>query len=155
MSLIPPNIMEKPKIPPGATTSEPRRAWSLALLTASEPGRRNRRTFDGVCLAWGGVVIGLSAAIAASAPEHDQEVAQALTTVLGWAGAVWLGAFFGVLGLAFVIVVDVFLRWRTDLLRDLFAGTLLVVGAASLVGWSVGSDWFPVEAHALSRWGYP
>ena len=113
MSHITPNIMEKPKIPPGATNSEPRRAWSVALLTASEPGRRNRRTFDAVCLAWGGVVIGLSAAIAASAPEHDQEVAQALTTVLGWAGAAWRGAFFGALGLAFVIVVDVFLRRRT------------------------------------------
>jgi uncharacterized membrane protein YbhN (UPF0104 family)/tRNA A-37 threonylcarbamoyl transferase component Bud32 len=127
----------------------------MALLTAAEPGRRNRRTFDAVCLAWGGIVIGLSAAIAAAAPEHDQEVADALTTVVGWAGAAWRGAFFGVLGLAFVIVVDVFLRRRTDLLRDLLAGALLVVGAASLLGWSVGSDWFPVEAHALSRWGYP
>jgi uncharacterized membrane protein YbhN (UPF0104 family)/tRNA A-37 threonylcarbamoyl transferase component Bud32 len=131
------------------------RAWSVALLTAAEPGRRNRRTFDAICLAWGGIVIGLSAAIAASAPEHDQEVAHALTTVLGWAGAAWRGAFFGVLGLAFVIVVDVFLRRRTDLLRDLLVGAACVVGAASLLGWSVESDWFPVEAHALSRWGYP
>jgi hypothetical protein len=155
MSHIPPNIMEKPKTPPGAPNSEPRRSWSMALLTARELGRRNRRPFDAVCLAWAGIVIGLSAAIAASAPERDQEVAQALTTVLGWAGAVWRGAFFGVLGLAFVIVVDVFLRRRTDILRDLLAGALLVVGAASLLGWSVGSDWFPVEAHALSRWGYP
>jgi len=155
MSHIPPNIMEKPKIPLGAPNSEPRRAWSVALLTASEPGRRNRRTFDAISLVWGAIVIGLSAAIASSAPEHDQEVAQALTTVLGWAGAVWQAAFFGVLGLAFVIVVDVFLRRRTDLLRDLLVGALFVVGAASLLGWSVGSDWLPVEAHALSRWGYP
>jgi len=155
MSHIPPNIMEKPKIPPGATKTEPRRAWSVALLTASEPGRRNRRTLDAIFLAWGAIVIGLSAAIASSAPKHDQEVAQALTTVLGWGGAVWRAAFLGVLGLAFVVVVDVFLRRGTDLLRDLLVGALLVLGAASLLGWSVGSDWFPVEAHALSRWGYP
>ena len=155
MSHTPSNIMKKPKIPSGATNGEPRRAWSVALLTASESGRRNRRTFDAVSLAWGGVVIGLSAAIAASAPEHDLEVAQALTTVLGWAGAAWRAMFIGVLGLAFVIVVDVLLRRRTDLLRDLLVGAACVVGAASILGWSVGSDWFPVEAHVLSRWGYP
>ena len=91
----------------------------------------------------------------ASAPEHDQEVAQALTAVLGWAGAAWRGAFFGVLGLAFVVVVDVLLRRRTGPPSRSSRGALLVVGAASLLGRSVGSDWFPVEAHALSRWGYP
>ena len=127
----------------------------MALLTASEPGRRNRRTFDAISLVWGAIVIGLSAAIASSAPDHDQDVAQALTTVLGWAGALWRAAFFGVLGLAIVIVVDVLLRRRRDLLRDLLVGAACVVGGASLLGWSVGSDWFPVEAHALSRWGYP
>jgi uncharacterized membrane protein YbhN (UPF0104 family)/tRNA A-37 threonylcarbamoyl transferase component Bud32 len=127
----------------------------VALLTASEPGRRNRRTVDAIFLAWGAIVIALSAAIASSAPDHDQDVAQALTTVLGWAGALWRAAFFGVLGLALVIVVDVLLRRRTDLLRDLLVGAASVLGAGSLLGWSVQSDWFPVEAHALSRWGYP
>ena len=127
----------------------------MALLTATEAGRRNRRTFDAISLFWGAIVIGLSATIASSAPDHDQDVAQALTTVLGWAGALWRAAFFGVLGLALVIVVDVLLRRRRDLLRDLLVGAVCVVGAASLLGWSVESDWLPVEPHALSRWGYP
>jgi glycosyltransferase 2 family protein len=127
----------------------------VALLTASEAGRRNRRTFDAISVVWGAIVIGLSAAIASSAPDHDQDVAEALTTVLGWAGALWRAAFFGILGLAFVVVVDVLLRRRRDLLRDLLVGAACVIGATSLLGWSVESNWLPVEAHALSRWGYP
>ncbi len=131
------------------------RAWTVALLTASEPGRRNRRTIDSIFLVAAAIVIGLSAAIASSAHGNDQDVAQALTTVLGWAGAVWRAAFFALLGLAVAIVVDVLLRRRWDLARDLLVAALGLVGAASTLGRVVVSDWFPVKAHALSQWGYP
>jgi uncharacterized membrane protein YbhN (UPF0104 family)/tRNA A-37 threonylcarbamoyl transferase component Bud32 len=106
-------------------------------------------------LAAGATVLGLSAVIASSAPEHDAEVAQALTTVLGWAGAIWRTVFVCVLGLALAIVVDVLLRRRWDLARDLLTAALGVVGMASILGGVVESDWLPIEAHVLSRWGYP
>jgi glycosyltransferase 2 family protein len=131
------------------------RSWSVALLTATEPGRRNRRTIDSVFLALAGIVIGLSAVIASSAPEDDKDVAQALTTVLGWAEALWRAAFIGVLVLAAAIVVAVLLRRRWDLVRDLLLAGVLVLGAAILLSRIVASDWFPLEAHLLSEWGYP
>jgi uncharacterized membrane protein YbhN (UPF0104 family)/tRNA A-37 threonylcarbamoyl transferase component Bud32 len=125
------------------------------LLTATEPGRRNRRTIDSVLLALAAIVIGLSAVVASSAPEDDKDVAQALTTVLGWAEVLWRAAFIGVLALAIVIVVAVLLRRRWDLARDLLVAAVLVFGAAALLGRVVMSDWFPLEAHILSQWGYP
>jgi uncharacterized membrane protein YbhN (UPF0104 family)/tRNA A-37 threonylcarbamoyl transferase component Bud32 len=100
-------------------------------------------------------VIGLSAAIASSAPGHDRDVAEALTTVFGWAGALWRTAFFGLLGLAVVILVDVVLRRRWDLARDLLVAAVAVVGVAILLGQAVESDWSPIKVHLLSRWGYP
>jgi uncharacterized membrane protein YbhN (UPF0104 family)/tRNA A-37 threonylcarbamoyl transferase component Bud32 len=131
------------------------RSWNLALLTASEPGRRNRRTIDSLFLVWAAIVLGLSAAIASSAPQHDEQVAQALTTLLGWAGAVWRSAFIGLMGLAVVIVVDVVIRRRWNLARDLLVAALGVAAAASVLGRLVEADWIPVGSHALSRWGYP
>jgi glycosyltransferase 2 family protein len=131
------------------------RAWGIALLTERERGRRNRRTIDSVFLALAAVVIGLSALIASSAPEDDEDVAQALITILGWADPFWRGVFIGVLVLAAVIVVDVLLRRRWDLARDLLLAVLLVGWAAVLLGRVVISDWFPLEAHVLSNWGYP
>jgi glycosyltransferase 2 family protein len=131
------------------------RSWNVDLLTATEPGRRNRRTIDSVFLVWAAIVVGLSAVIASSAPEQDERIAQALTTVLGWAGAAWRTVFVCVLGLALTIVADVLLRRRWDLARDLLAAGLVVVGVASILGGVVDSDWLPVEAHLLSRWGYP
>ena len=101
------------------------------------------------------IVIGLSAVIASSAPGQDRDVAQALTTVFGWAGALWRTAFFGALGLAVVLVVDVLLRRRWDLVRDLLVAALGVGGAAIVLGQVVESDWFPLKAHLLARWGYP
>ena len=131
------------------------RSWHVAVLTASEPGRRNRRTIDSVFLVWAAIVIGLTAVIASSAPRQDEEVAQALTTVLGWAGALWRTAFVAVLGLALVIVVAVLIRRRWDLARDLLVAALLLLGEGFVLGGVVESDWTPVEAHVLSRWGYP
>src|SRR5438876_111469 len=131
------------------------RSWRVALLAETEPGCRNRRTIDSAFLLLAAIVIGLSAVIASSAPGQDRDVAQALTTVFGWAGALWRTAFFGVLGLAVVLVVDVVLRRRWDLVRDLLVAALGVVGAAIVLGQVVESDWFPLKAHLLARWGYP
>jgi uncharacterized membrane protein YbhN (UPF0104 family)/tRNA A-37 threonylcarbamoyl transferase component Bud32 len=125
------------------------------LLTATEPGRRNRRTIDSAFLVVGAIVIGLSAVIASSAPEHDEDVAQALTTVLGWAGALWRIAFLGLLGLAIVIVVDVLLQRRWDLARDLLVAALVLLIATGILARLVESHWVPIKAHVLSRWGYP
>ena len=124
-------------------------------MTETEPGRRNRRTIDSLFLLVAAIVIGLSAVIAASAPGQDRDVAHALTTVLGWAGALWRTAFFGVLALAIVLVVDVLLRRRWDLVRDLLVAASGVVGAAVVLGRIVESDWLPIKMHLLARWGYP
>jgi uncharacterized membrane protein YbhN (UPF0104 family)/tRNA A-37 threonylcarbamoyl transferase component Bud32 len=131
------------------------RSWNVRLLTETEPGRRNRRTIDSVFLAAASLLLGLSAVIASSAPEHDEDVAQALVTVLGWAGAVWRTVFVCLLALALVIVVAVALRRRWDLVRDLLVDAVVLVGSTVLLGGAVGSDWVPIEPHVLSQWGYP
>jgi uncharacterized membrane protein YbhN (UPF0104 family)/tRNA A-37 threonylcarbamoyl transferase component Bud32 len=131
------------------------RSWNVRLLTKTEPGRRNRRTIDSVFLAAASLLVGLSAVIASSAPEHDEDVAQALGTVLGWAGAVWRTIFVCLLVLALAIVVDVLVRRRWDLARDLLVDAVLLLGSAVLLGGVVVSDWFPLELHLLSQWGYP
>jgi uncharacterized membrane protein YbhN (UPF0104 family)/tRNA A-37 threonylcarbamoyl transferase component Bud32 len=147
----------------GLTTSQPNlneaaahgRSWTVALLTETEPGRRNRRTIDSLFLFGAAVLVGLSAVIAAMASEQDEEVAHALTTLLGWAGFLWRTAFFGLVGLAIVVVLDVLWRRRWDLARDLLFAAVGVVGAAVVLGRVVEGDWLPVKAHALARWGYP
>jgi glycosyltransferase 2 family protein len=125
------------------------------VLVAAEPGRRNRRTIDGVLLAVGAFVVGLGAVIAESASNQDADVERALVTVLGWAPAVWRTALVGALGLALTIVADAVLRRRWALVRDV-AVALAVVGALGpSLGRLVDGDWFPVEWHLWSRWGFP
>jgi tRNA A-37 threonylcarbamoyl transferase component Bud32 len=131
------------------------RSWNVSLLTESEPGRRNRRTVDSVVLLIAALVVGLSAVIAASAPGHDEDVAQALTTVLGWARGFWQTAFVGLLVLALAVVVDVLYRRRWDLARDLLVAVFGTAAAATVLGGVVESDWLPVEAHVLTQWSYP
>ena len=131
------------------------RSWNVRLLTKTEPGRRNRRTIDSVLLAAASLLVGLSAVIASSAPGHDEDVAQALATVLGWAGAMWRTVFVCLLALALAIVVDVLLRRRWDLARNLLVDAVVLVGSGVLLGGAVVSDWFPLEPHLLSQWGYP
>ena len=131
------------------------RSWNVRLLTKTEPGRRNRRTIDSVLLVAASLLVGLSAVIASSAPGHDEDVAQALATVLGWAGAVWRTVFVCLLALALAIVVDVLLRRRWDLARDLLVDAVVLLGSGVLLGGPVESDWFPLEPHLLSQWGYP
>jgi uncharacterized membrane protein YbhN (UPF0104 family)/tRNA A-37 threonylcarbamoyl transferase component Bud32 len=131
------------------------RSSPLALLTKTELGRRNRRPVDSLALAVGAGLAGLSAVIASSAPSQDQGVAKALMTILGWAGGFWRAAFVALLLLALLVVLDVLLRARLDLARDLLVAGLLLYGVATLLGGSVTSDWALVERHPLANWGYP
>ena len=127
----------------------------FSLLTATEPGRRNRRTIDAALFAWAAVVIGLTAVVASRAPESDAAVADALHAILGWADTLWRVAFVALLVVAIAIVVDVLVGRRRDLARDLLVAVLVVFGLGAVLGAIVESDWFPVKDHLLSRWGYP
>ncbi len=135
--------------------SERGHSWNLALLSPSEPGGRNRRPVDAFFLLAGAVVAGLTAAVASSAPGVDASVAEALATVFGWAGGLWKTVLIGLLALALVVVVDTIVRRRFDLTRDVLVALLVVAGTGSALGAVAESDWFPVEAHLLSHWGFP
>src|SRR5512133_1840043 len=93
-------------------------SWNVALLTPTEPGRRNRRPVDALFLVVGAIVAGLTAVVASSAPATDANIAQALMTVLGWAGGLWRTVFVGLLVLAVIVVVDTVVCRRWDLTRD-------------------------------------
>jgi uncharacterized membrane protein YbhN (UPF0104 family) len=125
------------------------------VLTSAERGRRNRRTIDAVVLALAAGIAGLTAVIARSSQSTDERVADALTTVLGWLGPLWRMALVALLILALALVVDVILRRRWDLLRDVAIAVLGVACVGAVLGRAVEADWSPVEAHVFSRWGYP
>src|SRR5262249_826852 len=131
------------------------RSWRVGVLIQTEPGRRNRRTIDSVLLVWAAIVIGLSAAIAASAPGHDRSVQQALTTVLGWAGPLWRTAFFALIASAVLIVVDVVLERRWDVARDVLAALAAVAVATVVLGGALESHWLPLRWHPLPPRGDP
>ena len=147
------DVMTTARLAPEHVPSDHSR--QLTLLTPSERGRRNRQTIDGVLLAVGAVVVGLTAVIARSAPTHDEAVGDALTTVFGWAEAVWRVAFVGLLVFAVAIVLEVLLRRRWALVRDLVVAAAILSVAGAVLGRVVESDWAPVKAHLLARWGYP
>lgn len=133
----------------------PAERWHLTLLMPAEPGRRNRRTIDAVLVAVGAFVVGVGAVIAESASAQDEDIEQALVTVLGWAPALWRGALLGALLLTLGIVAEAIVRRRWLLVRDLVVALLVLAGLASLLGRLVEPDWFPVEPHLWSRWGFP
>jgi uncharacterized membrane protein YbhN (UPF0104 family)/tRNA A-37 threonylcarbamoyl transferase component Bud32 len=135
--------------------ADAKRSWNLALLTGAEPGRRHRRTIDAVGLVVGALLAGLAAVVAASAAAVDEETAQALVTVLGWAETLWRVVFVAAPVLALMIVVAVLVRRRWALARDLLVGLLLVVGVGLILGRLVESDWLVIEADLWSRWGFP
>ena len=128
------------------------RSWRTSRRDAATDGRSTAPS-----LLAAAVVTGLTAVVASSAKAEDADVAQALIDGLR-VGRVRSGGprSSGLLGLRLVVVVDVFLRRRWGLARDLLVAVLLVMPqwAPSLAG-VVESDWLPVEAHVLSRWGYP
>jgi uncharacterized membrane protein YbhN (UPF0104 family)/tRNA A-37 threonylcarbamoyl transferase component Bud32 len=136
-------------------TASDERSWNLALLLPAEPGRRNRRTIDAVLLAVGAFLVGLAAVIAESASAADEDVAQALVTVLGWAPAVWRVALVGALVLTLAIAGDALYRRRWALARDIAVAVLVVAALASVLGRIVDADWLPVEGDLWSRWGFP
>src|SRR6476620_4112042 len=125
------------------------------MLRPSEPGGRNRRPVDAFFLLAGAVVAGLTAVVASSAPGVDANVAEALATVLGWAGGLWKTVLVGLLALALIVVVDTIVRRRFDLTRDVLVALLVLAGTGAALGAVAESDWFPVERHLLSHWGFP
>jgi uncharacterized membrane protein YbhN (UPF0104 family)/tRNA A-37 threonylcarbamoyl transferase component Bud32 len=147
--------MTAPVTSPDERAVAAERSWQPTLLTAAEPGRRNRRTIDAVVLTAGAIVTGLAAVIASSARAQDTDVQQALTTVLGWAEAFWRLAFVSPLALALAVVAAVLMRRNWLMARDLLAALLLLAGLGMVLGRVVESDWFPLEAHLVSRWGFP
>ena len=128
---------------------------SISMLAPAEPGRRNRRTIDGVLVAATAVLNGLAAVVARSAPDVDEEVGQAVATVFGWAGGLWRATLLATLALALVIVVDALVRRRWLLVRDLLLSLVLVNVIGSVLSRVVDSDWFQIDSHLLSRWGFP
>ena len=131
-------------------------SWNLALLTAAEQGRRNRRTIDVSFLALASLVTGLAAVVARLAPDVDAEVGQAFAAVFAWVPNLWRASFVLALAFAFLIVGDVIFRRRWLLARDLLLAVLTVSVAGSVLGWIVDSEWWSrAEAHVFSNWGFP
>jgi uncharacterized membrane protein YbhN (UPF0104 family)/tRNA A-37 threonylcarbamoyl transferase component Bud32 len=121
----------------------------------AEPGRRNRRTIDGVLAAGAAVLAGLAAVVARSAPDVDEEVGQAVSTVLGWAPGLWRAVLLLAVALALAIVADALVRKRWLLLRDLVIALVVVQVVGSFLARMVDSEWVQIEWHLLSRWGFP
>jgi glycosyltransferase 2 family protein len=127
----------------------------FTLLTAAHDRGRNRRASDIVLLAAAALGGALAAVIAASVPGTDEEVGDALGTLLGWAGPLWRVALLGALLLAVVIASDVIWRGRLDLARDVLLAVLVVGAAGAILGGAVAADWAPINAGLWSRWGFP
>ena len=133
----------------------PSRSWGPALLVPAEPGRRSRRTVDGVLVAVTAAFIGLAAVIARSAAGTDEEIGQALATLFGWAPALWRAVLLITLVLAALIVVDAVVQRRWLLVRDLAIALLLANAAGSVLARIVDSEWIQVDVDPLSYWGFP
>jgi glycosyltransferase 2 family protein len=125
------------------------------MLTAAEPGRRNRRTIDGVLVAIAAVLAGLAGVVARSAPAVDEETGQAVATVLGWAPGLWRAALLGTLALALIVVADALFHRRWLLARDVVIALVVANVAGSALSRIVDSEWLQIEVHPLSRWGFP
>lgn len=132
-----------------------RQEHHLVLLIAAEVGGRNRRTIDAVLLGAMVVFAGAAAAIAVSAPGQDEAVGQALVTILGWTEGLWRALVVALLVLALVVVVDVLVRRRWRLARDVLVALAVLAGAGSVLGQVVGPSWFAVDTDLWSRWGFP
>ena len=131
------------------------RSWGFGLLVPAEPGRRNRRTVDGVLVAATAIVVGLQAVVARSAAGTDEQIGDAIATLFGWAPGLWRAVVLLTLALALVIVVDAIVERRWLLVRDLAIALLLVNVAASVLAQVVDSEWLQAEVDPLSYWGFP
>ena len=131
------------------------RSWGLSLLVPAEPGRRNRRTVDGVLVAGAAVLVGLQVVVARSAADTDERIGEALATLFGWAPGFWRAVLLLTIALALLIVVDAIVRRRWLLVRDLAIALLLVNLVASLLAQIVDSEWLQAEVDPLSYWGFP
>ena len=132
-----------------------RRGFDFALLTTAEAGRRNRRTIDGVLFGVMALLTGAAAVIAASAPEEDEDVGQAVVTILGWAEGFWRALVVTLLALAVVIVVAILVRGRWRLARDVVVALAVLAGVGSILGRVVGTSWVAIDNDLWSRWGFP
>jgi uncharacterized membrane protein YbhN (UPF0104 family) len=134
---------------------EASRRQGVTLLAAEEPGRRNRRTLDGVVLAVAALLAACAAVLASSAPGWDADIAGAVDTLLGWADGLWRTAYIGALALAVVVAVTVLARRRWALARDIGVALVVVVVVGILLGRIVESGWFVVDFGLWSPWGFP
>ena len=125
------------------------------MLVPAEPGRRNRRTVDGVLVAGAAVLVGLQVVVARSATDTDERIGEALATLFGWAPGFWRAVLLLTIALALLIVVDAIVRRRWLLVRDLAIALLLVNLVASLLAQIVDSEWLQAEVDPLSYWGFP
>ncbi len=125
------------------------------LLADIAPGQRNRRPVDGALLLAAMVVLGWSAAIAASDSGVDERVGEALNTIFGWAVAPWRVLFVAALVVAGGIFVDVLVHRRWVLARDLVAGMVVVVAVVTVLGRLVESRWPTPQDGWWSTWGFP
>ena len=86
------------------------------------------------------LLTGLGAVIAQSAPTVDDDVEDALTTVVGWTPGLWRTVFIGALVLALLTIGEIVLRRRWALARDLvIAGIVLSPWQPSSAGSSTSS----------------
>jgi glycosyltransferase 2 family protein len=131
------------------------RSFELALLVAAAQTLRNRRPIDFALVAIGALVAGLAAVVARSAPEVDDEVGDALDSVLGWAPHFWQLVFALALALALLVAVDVVFRRRWLLARDLLVVVVIVAVVGALLERIVTGKWSQAEAHVFSNWGFP
>jgi uncharacterized membrane protein YbhN (UPF0104 family)/tRNA A-37 threonylcarbamoyl transferase component Bud32 len=137
---------------PTTQSAPPRRA---GVLAPAEPGRRNRRTIDVLLLVMASFAAGWLAVIAAAAPRGDQDLADALETLLGWSPAVWRTALVLAVLLALLVILEALWRRRWALLRDLAGALLLVAGVGTVLGRVVESHWLVADADLFARWGFP
>jgi uncharacterized membrane protein YbhN (UPF0104 family)/tRNA A-37 threonylcarbamoyl transferase component Bud32 len=127
----------------------------VALLVPQTHAPRNRRPIEVAFVATAAVVTGLAAVVARSAPEIDEDVGRALDAVLGWAPYFWRIVYVLALALGLAVVVDVALRRRWILARDLLLAIVIVIVSGVLLERIVATKWSQAEAHVFSNWGFP
>jgi glycosyltransferase 2 family protein len=131
------------------------RSWEVVLLVPPAHAPRNRRPIEVAFVATAAILAGLAAVVARSAPEVDDDVSRALDAVLGWAPYFWRLVYVLALALALVVVVDVVLRRRWILVRDILLGSVIVIAAGVPLERIVTTKWSQVEGHVFSNWGFP